>query len=201
MQIFRTIFLLFTMLFSIDSLAAGAGGVPEKLKSNAPIEITSDSLQVLQQEHKAIFIGHVIAIQADVRIKSEKMTVFYKGQESSKPDGKSEKKSAAIMPEKNSIEKIVVENNVFLTTSQETARGDNGLYDVVGSKIYLNNNVVLTRDKNVLKGDKLVYDLTTGKSELNSGAVATESNASTAGKPQRVKALFIPADKKDTEKK
>lgn len=196
MQILRIIFILFTTVFAVDSFAAGAAGVPEKLKSNAPIEITSDSLQVLQQENKAIFIGNVVAVQGTVRIKSEKMTVFYKGQESSKPDGKAEKKTAAVMPEKNSIEKIVVENNVFLTTPQETAKGDNGLYDVVDSKVYLNGNVILTREKNVLKGDRLVYDFNTGKSELNAGAATAESSKATTGKPQRVKALFIPADKK-----
>lgn len=200
MKISKIIFIAFCALFcAAPVFAAKTGGVPAKLKSNAPIEITSDSLQVLQQEHKAIFIGHVIAIQGDVRIKSEKMTVFYKGQENSTSD-KSEKKAASIMPEKNSIEKILVENNVFLSTPQETAKGDNGIYDVVNNKIYLNNNVVLTRDKNVLKGDKLVYDLTTGKSELNSGTVAAENKAAT-GKPQRVKALFIPADKKDNAEK
>ncbi len=67
------------------------------------------------------------------------------------------------------------------------------------NKVYLNGNVVLTRDKNVLKGDKLVYDFKTGKSELNAGASATETG--TTGKPQRVKALFIPDDKNNSEKK
>jgi lipopolysaccharide export system protein LptA len=193
MQVFRNIFILFMVFVATDSFAADSP-VPAKLKSNAPIEITSDALQVLQQSNKAIFTGHVVAVQGDVRIKSEKMTVFYKGQESTKTD----KKSVSPMPEKNSIEKIVVENNVFLSTPEETAKGDNGLYDVMGNKVYLNGNVVLTRDKNVLKGDKLVYDFKTGKSELNAGSAA---EGGIGVKPQRVKALFIPDDKGNQEKK
>ncbi len=168
---------------------AGAG----KYKSNGPIEITSDSLEVLQQEHKAVFTGHVVALQGDVRMKSEKMTVFYKNTDSGDKAAKKYKTAAAAVPEKNSIEKIVVENNVFLSTPEETASGAHGLYDVVNHKIFLNDNVVLTRDKNVLKGDRLVYNFETGKSELNSpesGVVADP------GKPkQRVKALFIPNEK------
>ncbi len=199
MQSFKITFILFcTMLYASGSFAADSA-LPAKLKSNAPIEITSDALQVLQQNNKAIFTGHVIAVQGDVRIKSEKMTVFYKGQEASSNDSKTEKKAASVTPAKSSIEKIVVENNVFLSTPQETAKGENGLYDVVNNKVYLNGNVVLTRDKNVLKGDKLVYDFKTGKSELNAGASATETG--TTGKPQRVKALFIPDDKNNSEKK
>lgn len=167
----------------------GAG----KYKSNGPIEITSDSLEVLQQEHKAVFTGHVVAVQGDVRMKSEKMTVFYRNTDSNDKTAKKDKTAAAVVPEKNAIEKIVVENNVFLSTPEETASGANGLYDVVNHKIFLNDNVVLTRDKNVLKGDRLVYNFETGKSALNS----PESSApADPGKPkQRVKALFIPNEK------
>jgi lipopolysaccharide export system protein LptA len=179
------------MLLLSSSFAANAENVSNKYKSNGPIEITSDSLEVLQQNHKAIFTGHVVAVQGEVHIKSEKMTVFYKNNDPEKPNQK-EKSVASAATENNSIEKIVVEKNVFLTTPEETAKGENGLYDVVNHKIFLNDDVVLTRDKNVLKGDRLVYDFQTGKSELNS----PESGDSNKPK-QRVKALFIPdSDKK-----
>jgi len=174
-----------------------------KYKSNGPIEITSDSLQVLQQEHKAIFTGHVLAVQGDVHLKSEKMTVFYKNSDSKDSKEAAKKDTAsAMVPEKNAIDKIVVEQNVFLSTPEETASGAHGLYDVVNHKIFLNDNVVLTRDKNVLKGDRLVYDFTTGKSELNAPEGNPFANGGNADKPkQRVKALFIPDDKKTPSKK
>ena len=184
-----TLVLFFTSSFAVESFAANSPAISNKYKSGGPIEITSDSLEVLQQNHKAIFTGHVVAVQGDVKIKSEKMTVFYKSTESGKT-AKPEKTITSAVSEKNSIEKIVVENNVFLSTPEETASGARGLYDVVNHKIFLNDNVVLTRDENVLKGDRLVYDFTTGKSELNSSQGGT---ATSDGKPtQRVKALFIP---------
>lgn len=170
--------------------------------SRLPIEITSDALEVLQQENKAIFSGHVIATQGDVKMKSEKMTVFYKSSDTGKPAAaknknlKEEKKSPSAPSEKNSIEKIIVEKNVFLSTPEETASGSSGLYDVVNNKIFLNNNVVLTRDKNVLKGNNLVYDFATGKSVL------TSQNEVSGQPKQRVKALFVPnSDEKTPSKK
>lgn len=168
-----------------------------KYKTSGPIEITSDSLEVMQQEHKAIFTGHVVAVQGDVHLRSEKMTVFYKSEEEKPAAGSkaapADKKSAMdTTSEKNSIEKIVVENNVFLSTPEETASGANGIYDVVKHKIFLNNNVVLTRDKNVLKGDRLVYDFETGKSILN--AAGSTAAANSGKTKQRVKALFIPKE-------
>lgn len=173
--------------------AKAASPISDKFKSNGPIEINSDSLEVLQQSHQAIFTGHVVAIQGDVHIKSEKMTVHYKNSDAEKSK---EKSMVAGVAEKNSIEKIVVEKNVFLTTPEETAKGESGLYDVVNNKIFLNDNVVLTRDNNVLKGDRLVYDFQTGKSQLNSSASEDPSKPK-----QRVKALFIPdSDKKKQTK-
>ncbi len=190
-----TIFSILLSAGSGQSFAAtknpASAGLPNH-NSKAPIEITSDSLEVLQQENKAIFTGHVIATQGDVKMKSEKMTVFYKSSDKGKPviaknkNAKEEKKTSPAPAEKNSIEKIIVEKNVFLSTPEETASGSSGLYDVVNNKIFLNDNVVLTRDKNVLKGNNLVYDFATGKSVLTSDKIISGQQK------QRVKALFIP---------
>src|SRR4051812_34248838 len=58
------------------SSGAAFGG---KHNSKTPIEVTSDALEVMQQQNKAVFTGHVVAIQGDVRLTAEKMTVFYAG--------------------------------------------------------------------------------------------------------------------------
>lgn len=145
--------------------------------SKAPVEITADSLEVLQQQKKAIFNGNVIATQGKMNLKADKMTVYYSGADTS---GKS-------------ISKIDVDGNVFLTTGTETARGSSGVYNVVNDFITLNGNVVLTRENNVLKGSKLEYDIKNGRSKLIGGVTTT-----TAGQPAgtgRVQALFIPEDK------
>ena len=192
--------LLFSLLaFSSQCFAADAllGGKP---KSHSPILINSDELEVVQEEHKAIFTGNVVAVQDDTHLKSEKMTVYYKG-DSERPSGKTpdkpkQKSASPTAPEKNSIEKIVVEKNVFMTTPDETASGDHGIYDVEHHKIYLNDNVVLTKDKNVIKGDRLAHDLETGVSTMN----ANETNGKPAtNKKQRVKALFVPKDEKNNQ--
>lgn len=211
MRFLKLLFLIFSILFFANSAFAVEHNTKKtsapspttmagKYKSGGPIEITSDSLDVLQQEHKAIFTGHVIAVQGDVHLKSEKMTVFYKSTTSTTAnpavtEKSTEKSPTTAVSEKNSIEKIVVEKNIFLTTPEETASGASGIYDVVNHKIFLNGNVVLTRDTNVLKGDRLVYNFATGKSELNSPKAGESSSASQP--KQRVKALFIPNNDKE----
>lgn len=169
--------------------AMAQAAVPLANNGNAPIDITADQLEVLQNENKAIFTGHVVAVQDDVRLTSEKMVVHYKQQEKGKT------KKADDASGRNSIEKIEVEKDVFMATPLETASGASGLYDVANKKITLNTNVVLTKDKNTLKGDRLVYDFNTGKSTVTSGGAGSDGKSK-----GRVRALFIP-ENSDTKKK
>ena len=142
--------------------------------SKAPIDIEADALEVMQQQKKAIFTGNVVAKQSGMLLKADKMTVHYSG-----ADTKS-----------NSISKIDVDGNVFLSTAKETARGQAGNYDVVRDFITLSGSVVLTRDKNILKGTKLEYDIKNGTSKLIGGVSATGQSSG------RVRGLFVPEDKK-----
>lgn len=169
------------------STALHAGPKPAGFgSSKAPIEINADNLQVFQEENKAIFEGHVVAIQEQVRLKADKMTVYYRS-----PDESSEQQQDA-------IKKIDVQGNVFMTTPDETASGLKGTYNVQGEEIRLIGNVVLTRGKNTLKGDSLVYDLKKGKSVMSSGdgAAAEEGNPA---KKARVRAVFIPEKNMETK--
>lgn len=177
------------LLLSSCALAKSASPMPGgKHDNKAPIEINADSLEVMQEQNMAVFTGHVVAIQGDVRLKAEKMTVYYKHADE---DAKVKKPKAKAADDKSqgAIEKIETDGGVFLTTQQETASGANGTYDVEHQMIYLNNNVVLTRGQNVLKGDKLTYNFATGKSVITGGGGASQPNGK---KGERVRALFVP---------
>lgn len=143
--------------------------------TDQPIEITADSLEVIQPQKKAIFKGRVLAKQGSVNLKADRMTVFYS-------EGGNKESGA------NAISKIEVDGNVFLATSTETAKGTKGVYDVTKKEIRLTGDVVLTREKNVLNGSSLVYNLASGKSLLTGGV--SGSTGETSG--GRVRGLFIP---------
>ncbi|NDF11248.1 MAG: hypothetical protein EB060_00315 [Proteobacteria bacterium] len=159
--------------------------------SDKPVEITADSLKVVQADKVAVFEGNVEAIQGNINLKSNRMTVYYRGGDSTAPKGAKDAKKKAAAPASgmspggsNSVSKILVEGNVFLKTAGETAQSEKGLYDVEKALVTLEQNVVLTKEKNVLKGNKLVYEMKTGKSQLFGG--------SSGGQGGRVKGLFIP---------
>jgi lipopolysaccharide export system protein LptA len=144
--------------------------------SKLPIEITSDSLEVVQDEQIATFLGNVDAVQGDLVLTSDELRVHYRG------SGEAAGVTAG------SIRRIEAMGNVFLSSPEETAQGDFGVYDVDGALLTLEGSVVLTRDENVVRGQRLEIDLATGRSQMFAAVPSTAGG--TPG--QRVKAVFVP---------
>ena len=170
-------------LVSLNVSAAHADFVG-KQDSGLPIEINADSFEVFQQESRAVFTGHVVAVQGKMNLKSDVMTVFYRSGDQAKGGA-------------SGISRINVDGNVLLASPTDTAKGDKGVYNVDTKIITLDGHVILTQSKNILKGESLVYDLTTGKSQLKGGATpvtGVTTNGEAGPKPGRVRALFIPGD-------
>jgi len=162
------------------SLGADSGGAKKAPKSlvigspenrDQPIDITADTLEVKQSENLAIFRGNVDALQGDMRLRSDVLTVHYRESKES--------------PDQPGISKLVAEGNVFISSPEETAQGERGVYDVDRARIDLFGKVILTQGKSVVRGDKLEMNLETGESRV----IAQE------GKGGRVKGRFVPEKK------
>ncbi|MFO1243048.1 MAG: lipopolysaccharide transport periplasmic protein LptA [Rickettsiales bacterium] len=161
----------------MSSLAHAAAG--NGFDSKEPIEISSDSLEVLQKDKIAIFRGNVIAKQGKVTLNANEMKVFYK--ENGSDSGSSG----------NSVSRIEVAGKVLMVTAQESAEADKGVYKVDQKHVTLLGNVSLTKDKSIIKGNRLEYDLAAGKSVLTS--LPAEG---TGKKGSRVRGVFVPEQKK-----
>lgn len=182
---FQAILTVLITLLVAPAAWAQAGG----LQKNRPIEISSDKLDVLQAEHKAIFSGNVIAVQGTTNMRAAQMTVFYRGGE--KEEGAA---SAPAASEGQGIYRIEAVGSVVFTTPTETAIGEKAIYNVDADTIDLvGSNVTLTRGQNILKGNALNYNMATGRSVLTGGSsgVAAASGGGSA-KPARVHGLFVP---------
>jgi lipopolysaccharide export system protein LptA len=143
--------------------------------SRLPIEITADRLEVVQPDEIATFLGNVDAVQGDLVLTSDQLRVHYRA---------SEDASGA---SSGSIRRIEATGNVFLSSPEETAQGEFGVYDVDGALLTLEGSVVLTRAENVVRGERLEIDLATGRSQMFAAVPSTAGG--TPG--QRVKAVFV----------
>ena len=189
-------FLYSVCVLFLAAPAFAATGSGNGLQKDQPIEISSDKLDVFQDEHKAIFSGNVIAIQGTTNMRSLKMTVYYRQDDSkktAKPAAAKSDDSAA-----QGISRIDAEGNVVFTTPTETARGDLAVYNADTDTIDLTgNNVTLTRDQNVLKGNHLIYNMATDRSVLtaNGTPVQGANGTGTTTGSGRVHGLFVPQSK------
>lgn len=148
-----------------SSAAQEAGGPFGGFKHDrkAPIEITSNALEVRQNESLAIFSGEVIAGQGTLRLTTDVLEVLY--DEENESDA-----------ETGAIRNMLAKGNVFISNGAETAQGNRAEYDVDTGKINMTGSVVLTQGNNVIAGETLTIDLDTGRGRVEG----------------RVKSIFTP---------
>ncbi len=169
---------LVTAFLALAALAGGSAAQEQMIggghDSSQPIEITADMLEVHQSDNIAIFQGNVDAVQGNIVMRADKLVVYYREAEEDETN--------------LGISRIDAEGNVFISSPQETAQGQRGVYDVVNARIDLAGDVILTWGDNIIEGDTLQMDLEAGTS-----SVASESQESS----ERVRGLFVPKDKND----
>lgn len=179
--------LMAAMVFAHPAFAQNSG-----LQKDKPIEISSDKLDVLQNEHKAIFTGNVIAIQGTTNMRAAQMTVFYRDEGKAAATSTTAPEPAATPSAGQGIYRIEADGSVVFTTPTENALGEKAIYNVDTDTIDLvGSNVTLTRGQNILKGTKLNYNMATGRSVLT-GGVGGKADVTGTGKPARVHGLFVP---------
>lgn len=163
--------LLLTMLVAAYSLPAAAQfNMGARQKSDQPVNISSDTLEVQQDKQLAIFRGKVDVVQGESRLRSEELFVHYRergAQPATQQRPAQQKPGPAIVPggpDATSITKVEAKGSVFVSTPKERAQGDLGIYDVDKNTITLTGNVLLTSDQSTVRCARVVMYQDTGRS-------------------------------------
>ena len=151
---------------SVMLTGAGAAQDADDGAANGAIEITADTLEVRQSENVAVFEGAVNAVQGDLVLNADMLTVHYR--DTAGGDGNL------------GVSRIDAEGNVVVTSAGEVAKGQRGIYNVEDGIIDLVGGVVLNQGNNIVEGETLTMNLETGVSKV-SGAGSG-----------RVQGLFVP---------
>ena len=167
-----------------------ATGVPNAVQGfsqnrNEPIRIEAATLEVRDKDKVATFSGDVRVVQGDTTMRSKSLVVFY--DQDNNPGSKSAKAAQPGPGGQQSIRRLEAKGGVTVTQKDQTATGNEGIFDMKTNTVTLAGNVLVTQGQNVLRGDKLIVDMTTGVSRVESGK---------AGKG-RVEGLFMPGSAKD----
>lgn len=199
-----------TMVAAASVAAQPAANAPAGMQGlqvnrDKPIQINATTLEVRDKDKRATFIGNVNVVQGDTTMKCKVLDVFYDqdgagtdgraGTDGKKgPDGKKGGPAAtggeAGSGAQQQIRRLEAKGGVTVIQKEQTATGENAVYDVKTNTVTLIGNVVVTQGQNVIRGDRITVDMTTGVTRVESG---------TAGE-SRVQGLFLPNSAKDANK-
>jgi len=129
--------------------------------TNAPVDVTSDRIEVQDRADRAVFSGNVHVTQADMTLDTQRLTVAYSGGQG----------SSGLQ-----INRLDAAGGVTVKSPSETAKGDFGVYDLDKKLITLIGNVHLVRDNNLVNGSRLVIDLNSGRAVVDGGPPGVNSS-------------------------
>ena len=135
--------------------------------SNAPIDISSDHLEVQDRADRAIWVGNVHVIQGDMTMDAARMTASF-----------SQSQAAGSNPQ---IHRIDASGGVTVVSPSERAKGNFGIYDVDRRLITLIGNVSLVRGANTVNGARLIIDMNSGRATVDGNSVGGSGNTSQSG--------------------
>lgn len=147
------------------------------LAENAPITIEADHMTSLEKENNVLFSGNVDAQQADVRIRADKMTVYY---------------TTAGENKKQEVKRLKCVGNVEITKGEWLGTGKEMNYLAKERKVILSGDAKAWQDKNLVTGDKIVYYLDEGRSEVVGGRTSATVGGDSGKQKTRVKATLTP---------
>lgn len=162
---------------------AQAASAQPKHDSNAPVDIESDRTEVDDRQHRAIWTGHVHAVQQDMTLTADRMTANYTGSIASggdQPAGAKGTNSGA--PQ---LHRLDATGNVVVTRPTEVAHGNYGIYDLDKRLITMIGNVRLDRtgpNPGTTRGGRLVIDLNTSRAVMDGSAVGGNGAGGSGGR-------------------
>ena len=145
----KEIFLIlaFAVILPLASVMGVCGG-------ENPIHITSDRLDVYDDESFVLFSGNVVAVQDNTAINSDELYLYY--------DKKSNGGNAIsdITEGSGKIERIELKGNITIKRGKRTVTGDMAVFYNADQKIVMTGNALIMEGENIIRGDRITVFLT-----------------------------------------
>lgn len=121
--------------------------------TDLPVEVSSDSLSVDQEDGTALFTGNVLIGQGEMRLSAPRVLVIY-------DEGN------------RGIARLEATGGVTLVSGPDAAEADRADYSIEEGTIVMTGNVLLDQGLNVLSADRMNVQLNSGTAQM-SGRVRT----------------------------
>ena len=139
---------------TVDTTAAS-----QESKTPRNVDIEADQMEVLDDQHKAIFTGNVNAKRGNVNLTCAKLIVLFT--ETTQSDGS----------KGTDVTFLDATGGVKIVTGNQTITGQWAKMDVKANKVSVGGDVKVVQGKTILNGQELNVDLNTNRSEMKGGRV------------------------------
>ena len=119
--------------------------------SNAPINFGADHIELQDRANRAILSGNVSVRQAEMTLKSARLTVAYTGQ---------------VVDGNPQVSRLDASGNVTVTRPDQAARGQYAIYDLNRRVITMLGGVQLNQGGNTVNGSRLTINMDTGRAVM-----------------------------------
>ncbi len=179
-------------LAALAILCAHPAAAQLAAKSDAPVDITADELEVVQGQCLSVWKGSAEALQDTSRLRADVLKAYFepnaKGAAPATPAP-----AAGAAPNTSSCGALIrmeAQGSVYYVTPQQRVRANAAVYEASTDNITMTGDVVAVQGQNVLRGDKMVFNQKTGQGVVQGGGKGGKNRPrgrilSEAGRRQR----------------
>jgi len=134
-----------------------------------PIHITSDSLEYDYKTNVVVYRGDVIAIQGDMKVRSDTLTVTLTGHDGAGPSGAPDHDPDPSKGGGQKVQQIVAVGNVRIDNGTRWATGGRAVFEQASRTLVLTETPVLHDGPNEVAGDRVLVYLDENRSVVEGG--------------------------------
>jgi lipopolysaccharide export system protein LptA len=136
-------------------------------KSDSPVDITADELEVVQGQCISVWKGSAEALQDTSRLRADVLKAYFEPKaKGTAPAGAA---GAASTSACGALIRMEANGSVYYVTPDQRVRANAALYDASTDNITMTGDVVAVQGQNVLRGDKMVFNQKTGQGNVVGG--------------------------------
>jgi lipopolysaccharide export system protein LptA len=136
-------------------------------KSDAPVDITADELEVMQGQCASIWKGSAEALQDTSRLRADVLKAYFepKAKGAAPAAGGAAPSTSAC----GALVRMEAQGSVYYVTPDQRVRANTAVYEASTDNITMTGDVVAVQGQNVLRGDKMVFNQKTGQGNVVGG--------------------------------
>jgi lipopolysaccharide export system protein LptA len=139
-------------------------------KSEAPLTIVGDRMEVSQRDRTIVFEGHVTVRQEDLTITGKRMKVIAAPPDKAKPAQKGDAQDQQGDPSMiGRIDRIEMDGGIRIVQREKDATAEKGIYYHGENKIVLLGNPVVSQGADKIQGRQITLFLADGRSVVEGG--------------------------------